>query len=113
MVLPTCQVRRNTESMQFTMRNKPPQVLLLSILAGARTVALAPVILLRWCLRAPFLSLGVVFRVVGGRAMAVWWSAALFLISRGNAAADRQDRGTVSLRRNKTRPCRTEAELTC
>jgi hypothetical protein len=95
MVLATGPARRNTESMQFTMRNKPPQVLLLSILAGAGTVALAPVFLLRWCLRVPFLSLGIVFRVVGGRAMAVWWSAALFLISRGNAVAYRQDRDSV------------------
>ena len=95
MVLATGPVWRNTKSMQFTMRNKPPQVLLLSILAGAGTVALAPGILLRWCLQVSFLSLGVVFRVVGGRAMAAWWSAALFLISRGNAAAFRQDRAIV------------------
>jgi len=95
MVLAKGPVRRNTESMQFTMRNRPPQVLLLSILAGTGTVALAPVNLLRWCLRAPFVSLGVIFRVVGGHAMAVWWSVALFLISRGNVNLDRQDRAIV------------------
>ena len=95
MVLASGAVRRNTEAMQFTLRNRPPQFLLLSILAGAGTVALAPVIMLRWCLRVPFLSLGVVFRVVSGRAMAVWWSAALFLIAHGKADAGHHDRAII------------------
>ena len=79
--------------MQFAMRIKSPQrSLFSSIFAGVWTVAVAIAMLLLWCLRIPFLSIGVVLRVVGGRVMAVWWSTALFLIAHGNAGVGHQIR---------------------
>ena len=79
--------------MQFTMRDKSPQQFLFSsVLAGVSTAAIAPVILLSWCLRTPLLSIGFVFRVVGGCVLSIWWSAALYLITHGNADAGRQIR---------------------
>ncbi len=74
--------------MQFAIRIRSPQrSLFSSFFAGVRTVVVAIAILLRWLLRVPFLSLGFVLRVVGGRVMAVWWSTALFLLTHGNAGA--------------------------
>ena len=79
--------------MQFAIRIKSPQRhLFSSIFAGVWTVAVAIAILLRWLLRIPFLSLGFIFRVVGGCVMAVWWSTALFLIAHGNAGVGHQIR---------------------
>ena len=79
--------------MQFAIRIRSPQrALLSSFFAGVRTVVVAIAILLRWLLRVPFLSLGFVLRVVGGRVMAVWWSTALFLIAHGNAGVGHQIR---------------------
>ncbi len=81
--------------MQFALRIKSPQrSLFSSFFAGVWTVVTAIVILLRWLLRIPFLSLGLVVRVVGGRVMAVWWSTALFLIARGNAGVGHQIRAS-------------------
>lgn len=83
--------RRNTDTMQFTTRIKSPQRFLFSsIFAGVWSVASASVMLLRWCLRAPFLSLGFLLRAVGCWVISVWWSAALFLIKHGQARVDHQ-----------------------
>ena len=77
--------------MQFALRIKTPQrSLFSSIIAGVWTVVAAIAILLRWLLRIPFLSLGFVLSVVGGRVMAVWWSTALFLIAHGNSGVGHQ-----------------------
>ena len=77
--------------MQFAIRIKSPQrSLFSSFFAWVWTVAVAIAMVLRWLLRVPFLSLGFVLRVVGGRVIAVWWSTALFLIANGNARAGRQ-----------------------
>jgi hypothetical protein len=82
--------------MQFSTRLKSPQQFLFSsLLAGVVTAALIPVMLLRWLLRIPFLSLGIIVRVVGGWVMSVWWSAALFLIAHGNANVGHQIRSTA------------------
>lgn len=79
--------------MQFAIRIRSPQrSLFSSFFAGVWTVVVAIAILLRWLLRVPFLSLGFVLRVVGGRVMAVWWSTALFLIAHGNAGVGHQIR---------------------
>ena len=79
--------------MQFALRIKSPQrSLFSSIFAGVWTVATAIAMLILWLLRIPFLSLGVVLRVVGGRVMAVWWSTALLLIAHGNAGVGHQIR---------------------
>jgi uncharacterized membrane protein YvlD (DUF360 family) len=96
MVLVAEPPRLNTDPMQFSTRLKSPQQFLFSsLLAGVFTAAITPVILVRWLLRIPFLSLGIMLRVVGGCVVSIWWSAALFLIAHGNSSVGHQIRSTA------------------
>ena len=107
MVLDAGPRRLNTGAMRFAMRIKsPPRYLLSSIFAGALTVVLAPVVFLRWCLRLLLVSPMFVLRTAGGGVMAVWWSTALFLLSRGNPNGPSNLGAPASLRQNRTRRTR-------
>ena len=78
----------NTGAMQFAIGMKTPHRFLFSpIIFGVWTVASVLARFSLRLLRIPFLSLGVVIGVVGGRVLTVWWSVALLLIAHGNPGA--------------------------